>query len=103
MATKVGTLPKKIPSPETGETLTRGVRPFKVTYNGQNITGPAGLLSAGRWRGCACRKRHECRRPCAACAEGESGWHLGKRSGRPEEPTPLSKTRRQWRGFLLMN
>ena len=38
MATKVGTLPKTIPSPETGETLTRGVRPFKVTYNGQNIT-----------------------------------------------------------------
>ena len=31
MATKVGTLPKTMPSPETGETLTRGVRPFKVT------------------------------------------------------------------------
>jgi len=38
IATKVGTLPKTIPSPETGETLTRGVRPFKVTYKGQNIT-----------------------------------------------------------------
>ena len=38
MATKVGTLPKTIPSPETGETLTRGVRPFKVTYKIQSIT-----------------------------------------------------------------
>src|SRR5258708_39720227 len=38
MATKVGTLPKTMPSPETGETLTRGVRPFKVTYKGKTIT-----------------------------------------------------------------
>jgi HTH-type transcriptional regulator/antitoxin MqsA len=37
MATKAGTLPKTMPSPETGETLTRGVRPFKVAYNGQSI------------------------------------------------------------------
>lgn len=38
MATKVGTLPKTTSSPETGETLTRGVRPFKVTYKGKTIT-----------------------------------------------------------------
>src|SRR5258708_12359709 len=38
MATKVGTLPKTMPAPETGETLTRGVRPFKVTYKGKTIT-----------------------------------------------------------------
>jgi HTH-type transcriptional regulator/antitoxin MqsA len=38
MATKVGTLPKTMPSPETGETPTRGVRPFKVTYKGKTIT-----------------------------------------------------------------
>jgi HTH-type transcriptional regulator / antitoxin MqsA len=38
MATKVGTLPKTMPSPETGETLTRGVRPFKVRYKGKTIT-----------------------------------------------------------------
>lgn len=35
MATKVGTLPKTIPSPETGETLTRGVRPFKAPTTGR--------------------------------------------------------------------
>jgi HTH-type transcriptional regulator / antitoxin MqsA len=38
MATKVGILPKTMPSPETGETLTLGVRPFKVTYKGRSIT-----------------------------------------------------------------
>src|SRR5260370_1300061 len=38
MATKVGTLSKTMRSPETGETLTRGVRPFKVTYKGKTIT-----------------------------------------------------------------
>jgi HTH-type transcriptional regulator/antitoxin MqsA len=38
MAKKVGTLPKTMPSPETGETLTRGVRPFKATYKGQSVT-----------------------------------------------------------------
>jgi HTH-type transcriptional regulator / antitoxin MqsA len=38
MATKVGILPKTMPSPETAETLTRGVRPFKATYKGQSIT-----------------------------------------------------------------
>jgi HTH-type transcriptional regulator/antitoxin MqsA len=27
-----------MPSPETGETLTRGERPFKVTYKGQSVT-----------------------------------------------------------------
>jgi HTH-type transcriptional regulator / antitoxin MqsA len=27
-----------MPSPETGETPTRGVRPFKVAYKGQSIT-----------------------------------------------------------------
>jgi HTH-type transcriptional regulator/antitoxin MqsA len=38
MATKSGTLPKTMPSPETGETLTRGERPFKVTYKGRSAT-----------------------------------------------------------------
>jgi HTH-type transcriptional regulator/antitoxin MqsA len=27
-----------MPSPETGETLTRGVRPFEVTYKGRSVT-----------------------------------------------------------------
>jgi HTH-type transcriptional regulator/antitoxin MqsA len=57
MARKVGTLPKTMPSPETGETLTRGVRPSKVTYKGRSITvevspwkyhrGSAGVLPEG--------------------------------------------------------
>lgn len=38
MAPKPGTLPKTIAAPEPGETLTRGVRPFKVTYKGKTIT-----------------------------------------------------------------
>lgn len=38
MAQKAGALPKTIPSPETGETLKRGMRPFEVTYKGQSIT-----------------------------------------------------------------
>lgn len=29
--------PKTMTSPETGETLTRGVRPFAVTYKGESI------------------------------------------------------------------
>jgi HTH-type transcriptional regulator/antitoxin MqsA len=37
MVAKAGTLPKTMPSPQTGETLTRGVRPFKVTYKGRSI------------------------------------------------------------------
>jgi hypothetical protein len=37
MATKAGTLPKTMPSLETGETLTRGVRPFKVAYKGASL------------------------------------------------------------------
>lgn len=38
MAKKTGSLPKTMPSPETGETLTRGSRPFKVTYKGHTLT-----------------------------------------------------------------
>lgn len=38
MPTRVGTLPKTMPSPETGEILTRGVRPFEVTYKGETTT-----------------------------------------------------------------
>lgn len=30
--------PETMTSPETGETLTRGVRPFAVTYKGESIT-----------------------------------------------------------------
>ncbi|WP_245003637.1 hypothetical protein [Bradyrhizobium liaoningense] len=37
MAPKTETLPRTMPSPETGETLTRGVRPFEVTYKGRRI------------------------------------------------------------------
>ncbi|MBR0734985.1 hypothetical protein JQ636_38530 [Bradyrhizobium japonicum] len=33
---KVATLPKTMPSPETGETLRRGVRPVQVTYKGRS-------------------------------------------------------------------
>jgi HTH-type transcriptional regulator / antitoxin MqsA len=38
MATKAGTLPKTMPSPETGERLRRGVRPFRVVYKGRSMT-----------------------------------------------------------------
>ena len=31
-------LPETMTSPETGETLTRGVRPFVVTYKGESVT-----------------------------------------------------------------
>jgi len=38
MARTVSTLPRTMPSSEKGGTLTRGVRPFEVTYQAQNIT-----------------------------------------------------------------
>ncbi len=38
MATKAGPLPRTMPSPEAGETLTRSLRPFKVTYKGRSVT-----------------------------------------------------------------
>jgi HTH-type transcriptional regulator / antitoxin MqsA len=38
MAAKENVLPDTITSPETGEALTRGVRPFVVTYKGETIT-----------------------------------------------------------------
>lgn len=38
MARMVGSLPNTMSSPQTGEILTRGVRPFEVTYRGQSIT-----------------------------------------------------------------
>lgn len=38
MAKKTGSLPKTMPAPETGETLTRGSRRFKVTYKGHTLT-----------------------------------------------------------------
>ncbi|MBZ9881797.1 type II toxin-antitoxin system MqsA family antitoxin [Mesorhizobium sp. CA10] len=31
-------MPETMASPETGETLTRGVRPFAVTYKGESMT-----------------------------------------------------------------
>ena len=37
MATKDEPLPETIISPETGETLTRGVRPFTVAYKGESV------------------------------------------------------------------
>lgn len=38
MTTKARTLPSTMVSPETGETLTRDVRPFTVTYKGRSAT-----------------------------------------------------------------
>jgi HTH-type transcriptional regulator/antitoxin MqsA len=38
MATKEQALPETMISPETGETLTRGVRPFTVAYKDMNVT-----------------------------------------------------------------
>ena len=38
MATRARTLPDTMPSPETGETLTRGVRLFRVSCKGRSIT-----------------------------------------------------------------
>ena len=38
MATKEQVFPEIMTSPETGETLTRGVRPFAVTYKGERVT-----------------------------------------------------------------
>jgi HTH-type transcriptional regulator / antitoxin MqsA len=37
MATKYEALPETMMSPETGETLTRGVRPFMVAYKGESV------------------------------------------------------------------
>ena len=37
MATKDEPLPKTMISPESGETLTRGVRPFTVAYKGESV------------------------------------------------------------------
>jgi HTH-type transcriptional regulator/antitoxin MqsA len=37
MATKDEPLPETMISPETGETLTRGVRPFTVAYKGESV------------------------------------------------------------------
>jgi HTH-type transcriptional regulator/antitoxin MqsA len=38
MAAKEKVLPDTMTSPETGEALTRGMRPFIVTYKGESIT-----------------------------------------------------------------
>lgn len=38
MATKAQVFPETMTSPETGETLTRGVRPFVVGYKGEVVT-----------------------------------------------------------------
>lgn len=38
MAAQKQTLPDMMIAPETGEVLTRGVRPFVVTYKGEDIT-----------------------------------------------------------------
>jgi hypothetical protein len=37
MATKDEPLPETMISPETGETLARGVRPFTVAYKGESV------------------------------------------------------------------
>lgn len=37
MATKEKFLPETMASPENGEKLTRGIRPFKVTYKGEEL------------------------------------------------------------------
>jgi hypothetical protein len=75
MAPKAGTLPKTMPSPETGETLTRGVRPLKVTYKGK----PSLWICRGTTRRVMATARmletQECCRSRAARAEGEGGWH----------------------------
>jgi HTH-type transcriptional regulator / antitoxin MqsA len=38
MAAREGVPPETMTAPETGETLTRGVRPFAVAYKGETIT-----------------------------------------------------------------
>lgn len=38
MATKEKFLPETMSSPENGEKLTRGIRPFKVNYKGEELT-----------------------------------------------------------------
>lgn len=42
-------------SPETGETLRRGVRPFLVSYKGKSITVELPGYLSGQWR-----RRHPC-------------------------------------------
>lgn len=37
MATKQNPLPERMISPETGEVLTRGTRPFEVSYKGETL------------------------------------------------------------------
>jgi len=39
MGTKELILADTMTSPETGDVLTRGIRPFDVTYRGETITG----------------------------------------------------------------
>lgn len=38
MATKEQPFPETMISPESGETLTRGVRPFRVVYKGESVS-----------------------------------------------------------------
>ena len=38
MATAKQPLPNTMASPDTGEMVTRGVRPFEVSYKGENVT-----------------------------------------------------------------
>ncbi|WP_375599082.1 type II toxin-antitoxin system MqsA family antitoxin [Devosia sp. Naph2] len=38
MATKQNPFPERMISPETGEVLTRGTRPFEVSYKGETLT-----------------------------------------------------------------
>jgi HTH-type transcriptional regulator / antitoxin MqsA len=48
-------LPSTMPSPETGQTLTRDIRPFAVVYKGMSVTVDLpGLLPAGPGRRRAC-------------------------------------------------
>ncbi|MEA2839484.1 MAG: HTH-type transcriptional regulator / antitoxin MqsA [Methylobacteriaceae bacterium] len=52
MAAKPKTLPERMTAPDTGEALTRGVRPFEVAYKGESITVELpGYYPAGQGEG----------------------------------------------------
>ncbi|MFD2029342.1 hypothetical protein ACFSKM_01505 [Ancylobacter dichloromethanicus] len=59
MAMKETVLPDTMTAPETGEILTRSVRPFVVAYKGVSLmVEPARLLSGRRGRRHPCRQGH---------------------------------------------
>jgi hypothetical protein len=56
MTAKIEVLPKTMPSPKTGEMLTCGVRPFKVTY--KSLVGRLLMMDARSMRSASLEPGH---------------------------------------------